>query len=619
MKCAQVSRIFLLAVIVAGVSMSVAQEAEVRIKVYPPEAQIFVDAKTFGKGPAKTIKTTPGTHMVIVANYGFISQTREVSLNEGENSGMEFTLERSGGPVSGPWGRIQIENAPGQAAVLLSGSTPGYLVGHVDMFNNDIIWHQELVVPAGKHHVTIMTRDREFWSGDVEVPANKRVIIDAGRNKIIKVKDWPQGANLSSLPRFTAGIASARVVVAPVTAAHVVAPARINCGDTTRLTWTTQEAVDTSITANSVSMGEVPVSGERTEQPRQTTTYQFQTSGPGGVVTSSATTEVNTAVQATLGVSPAEVRYHRIGDRVIEHTPANLNWTASNADSVSIDAIGTVSTQGGQELKLVPRQSADGPVDETVTYTFTATNVCGGLETRTTQVHLTGVIEPVPEVPLASVFFPTGYPDKKHPQLGLVRSQHNVLAKTSEGMNKYLIYDPEARITLTAHADVRGRAAENQSLSERRANRVKTSLVGQGVPEGKIDIVALGERQNLSRAEVLKLHDENPNKPGFAKRNSQALVWAYNRRVDITLLPTGQQSTQFFPGNADEAKLLFRSTWQGRRSVEKAGEGTAGQASAGCSLDESLGAQMCAFYRPVGLETDGATLANITGGSRATN
>jgi len=618
MKCAQVSRIFLLAVIVAGVSMSVAQEAKVRIKVYPPEAQIFVDAKTFGNGPAKTINTTPGTHMVIVANYGFVSQTREVSLNEGENPSIEFTLQHSGEPVSGPWGRIQVENAPGQAAVLLNGSTPGYLVGHVDMFNNDIIWHQELIVPTGKQHVTIMTRDREFWSGDVEVPANKRVIIDAGRNKI-KVKDWSQGANISSLPRFTAGTASARVVVAPVTAAHVVAPTRINCGDTTRLTWTTQEAVDTTITANSVSMGEVPVSGERAEQPRQTTTYQFQTSGPGGVVTSSAKTEVNTAVQADLGVSPAEVRYHRIGDRVIEHTPANLNWTFSNADSASIDAIGTVSTKGDRQVNPVPRQSVNGPVDENVTYTFTATNMCGGSETRTTQVHLTGLIEPVPEVPLASVFFPTGYPDKKHPQLGLVRSQQDVLAKTSEGMNKYLIYDPEARITLTAHADVRGRAAENQSLSERRANRVKTSLVEQGVPEGKIDIVALGERQNLSRAEVLKLHDENPNKPGFAKRNSQALVWAYNRRVDITLLPTGQQSSQFFPGDVDESKLLFRSTWQGRRSVEKAGEGTTGQPSAGCLLDESLGDQMCVFHRHVGQETDRKTLANITGGSWVTN
>ena len=580
MKCKRMSRMFLVAIIVVGGTMLEAQEAKVRIKVYPPEAQIFVDAKTWGKGPAKEIKTTPGAHLVIVANYGFLSQTREVSLNEGDNPEVDFTLERSGGPVSGPWGRIQIENAPDQAAVLLNGDTPGYLVGHADMFNNNFIWLQQLVVPAGKHHVTIATRDSVFWSGDVDVQPNTRVIINAGANKT-KVKNWLKGAELSSLPRFTAGIASAGVAVAPVTAAHAVEPAHINCGDTARLTWSTQDAVNTTITANSVSLGEVPVSGERAEQPRQTTTYQFRTAGPGGIVTSSATTEVNTVVQADISATPAEVRYHRMGDRVIEHTPANLNWTSSNADSASIDSLGTVGTKGNQEVKPVPKQSANGPVDENVTYILTVTNVCGGSEKRTANAHITGMIEPVPEVALASVFFPTGYPDEKHPEIGLVRSQDNVLTKTTEGMKKYLIYDPGARITLTAHADVRGSAAKNQSLSERRANRVRTCLIQEGVPEDKIDIVALGERQNLSPADVLKLQDENPNKPAFAKRNSRALVWAYNRRVDVTLLPTGQTSSQFFPGDVDEAELLFRSAWQGRRSVEKAGEGTAGQPSTG--------------------------------------
>ena len=190
-------------------------------------------------------------------------------------------------------------------------------------------------------------------------------------------------------------------------------------------------------------------------------------------------------------------------DRVVGHTPAKLNWTSSNADSASINPIGTVGTKGDQEVKPVPKQSANGPVDENVTYTLTATNVCGGSETRTANVHITGMIEPVPEVPLASVFFPTGYPDEVHPQIGLVRSQRSVLAKTAEGMKMYLIYDPEARITLIGHADVRGTPAKNQSLSERRANRVKTCLVKHGVPEDKIDIVGLGEKENLSRADVL--------------------------------------------------------------------------------------------------------------------
>jgi hypothetical protein len=69
------------------------------------------------------------------------------------------------------------------------------------------------------------------------------------------------------------------------------------------------------------------------------------------------------------------------------------------------------------------------------------------------------------------------------------------------------------------------------------------------VPEGKIDIVALGEWQNLSPAAVLKLQEENPN-TGFAKSNAQALVWAYNHRVDIKLLPAGAVSQYSSKGSS---------------------------------------------------------------------
>jgi len=567
--------VVLLGIFTAVPFIAAAQEAKIHIKVYPPESQIFVDAKTVGKGPAKTITTTPGSHMVIVANYGFYSQTLEVNLNAGESRPLEFTLQRADRLVSGPWGRIQIENAPGQAAVLLNGTKAGYLVGHVDMFNNANLWHQQLIVPAGKHHVTIMTRDGELWAGDIEVPANKRVILNAQKGTTT-VKDWSEGANHAPMSRFAAGIASASVVVAPVTATFAVEPARINCGDKTQLTWSTQDAVDSTITANSTNLGEIPVSGERADQPLKTTSYQFQTSGPGGVLTSSATTEVNTAVQADLSASPAEVTYHRMGDKVVEQTPATLSWNSTNADAASIDPVGTVSTKGDQEVKPIPKQTADGAVNETLTYTLVTKNMCGGSETKTASVHITGIIEPIPEVPLASVFFPTGYPVPRDPhQHGLLRSQHNVLGKTAEGLKKYFMYDPDARLTLTAHADERGSLKSNQSLSERRASRVKSCLISQGIPADKIDIVAVGKTENLSPAEVHAIQEQNPSRPAFAKGNSHALVWAYNRRVDITFLPSGQKSTQFFPGDADDAKLLFKSEWQGRRSIEKAEEGAA--------------------------------------------
>ena len=57
------------------------------------------------------------------------------------------------------------------------------------------------------------------------------------------------------------------------------------------------------------------------------------------------------------------------------------------------------------------------------------------------------------------------------------------------------------------------------------------------------------------------LHEQNPNKPAKSLGNFQDLVWAYNRRVDLVMLPRGTRSTQFYPGTVPEAELLFNSEW----------------------------------------------------------
>jgi hypothetical protein len=61
------------------------------------------------------------------------------------------------------------------------------------------------------------------------------------------------------------------------------------------------------------------------------------------------------------------------------------------------------------------------------------------------------------------------------------------------------------------------------------------------------------------------LHDQNPNK--LPNVGPQALGWAYNRRVDIVLLPKDVRSTQYFPGDAPEAKVLADSNWLGQKEV----------------------------------------------------
>src|SRR5207245_11229635 len=103
-------------------------------------------------------------------------------------------------------------------------------------------------------------------------------------------------------------------------------------------------------------------------------------------------------------------------------------------------------------LTVTPTQTANGPVDEEFKYTLTATNVCGGSDTKTVTVRLKGSIEPVPAVLLHSVFFPTDYPTKQHPTLGLVRSQQGTLTTLANGFKQYLKYDPDTRLEIRSLA-----------------------------------------------------------------------------------------------------------------------------------------------------------------------
>lgn len=549
-------------------TISVAQQAKVRVEVQPPEAYIFLDGHPAGEG-SRTLTLTPGDHQVAVYNYGYASQAITLSLREGSNPALKVSLEKTGDQVSGPRGRIQIEGAP-RAAVLLNGKTPEYMVGHGDEFDNNFIWKQQLIVPPGTHQLTLLENDKELWSGPVTVGANQRVIVDVKNGGKQTVKAWSAGENLQSVPRFKAGIASATVAVAPVTSSMSATQARVNCGESTQLAWKSSDALHTSITSDLETLNNLPPSGEQVVKPTRTTTYELQATGPGGTAKSSATVDVDSAIQSSLQATPGEVRYRRIGDKVVEQGSANLQWSATNADTVSIEPVGTVSPSGQQAVQPAPKQTAEGPVQETQTYTLTAKNACGGSDTRTATVRLTGSIEPIPEVALGSVFFPTGYPDNRHPQLGLVRSQQKILMQVAAQFKKYLEYDSAAQLKLIANADERDSRRRNQALSERRAARVKNYLVAAGVPEQSIQILAQGKDHPLSAGAIRELEQQNPNRPRRMRGNSQTIAWAYNRRVDVVLLPKDIASPRFFPHQVEDVRLLQSPEWPNPRTVEKA-------------------------------------------------
>jgi outer membrane protein OmpA-like peptidoglycan-associated protein len=162
---------------------------------------------------------------------------------------------------------------------------------------------------------------------------------------------------------------------------------------------------------------------------------------------------------------------------------------------------------------------------------------------------------------LHSVFFPTALPNEKRPDKGLAESQEQILTTLATDFKTYLQVKPDARLTLTGHADPRGGEKYNQALSERRVGTVKNFLVQQGVPESSIDTVALGETHLLTKDDVKQLVQSNPELTDEERakilRNITTIYLAQNRRVDITLANTGQQSVQLYPFNAHDAGTLL--------------------------------------------------------------
>jgi outer membrane protein OmpA-like peptidoglycan-associated protein len=555
------SRFFLsvaLLVLTAGIS-SFAQDGKLVIHATPKQAYIFADGRAISEASKHhSLSLSAGDHKIELVNYGYAPSTQTVTITAGKTTNLDLTLTPVTGTVSGPFGAMTIEGAD-RDAILLNGKTLGFFVGHGDEFNNDWIWKQELVVPTGTYQVTVLSGDKEAWSGSVEVPANQRVVIDIPKG-VRKTVAWSRGEKLRAIPRFTVGMASATVAVAKPTAQLSVTAAQVNCGDASQINWTSSDAPRVEITP----VGPVASSGQQSIQPTQNTTYNLTAIGPGGTVTSNATVNVNNTVQADLQLAPAEVHYKKVGEKVVVDDGTALNWTASNASTVSIDSLGTVSPTGSRTLQITPKKTDPGTVDETVTYTLNASNGCGGTATKTATLHIVGSIVQ-PEIKLArSVYFPTDRPRSLKSENALLDSEKETLKSLAASFTQYLADQPDARLVLSGHADKRGSQTYNQPLSERRAALAKKFLVEQGVPEDKIETQAFGKEQNLTADQVKQQVEQDaslsPEDREKALKKIQTIVLAYNRRVDVTSKPTGQESAHEYPFKAEDfARLVDRN------------------------------------------------------------
>jgi outer membrane protein OmpA-like peptidoglycan-associated protein/opacity protein-like surface antigen len=171
------------------------------------------------------------------------------------------------------------------------------------------------------------------------------------------------------------------------------------------------------------------------------------------------------------------------------------------------------------------------------------------------------VVELETRLALHSIYFQTAQPRADNPTGGLVESQEKVLLKLSSDFNRYLTFKPQAHLILQGHADHRGTPSYNKELTERRVERTRTFLIEHGAPTTSIETRALGDEDNLTPEQVKKLVDDNPDLSNDERRkidaNLRVIVWANNRRVDVSLNTTGQQSVRQFPFNAQDSLTLL--------------------------------------------------------------
>jgi OmpA family protein len=164
---------------------------------------------------------------------------------------------------------------------------------------------------------------------------------------------------------------------------------------------------------------------------------------------------------------------------------------------------------------------------------------------------------------LHSIYFQTARPFAAKPDGGLLDSQAEILNTLAQDFTAYLKYSPNAHLILGGHADRRGSVKYNQALTERRVQRTKEYLLQHGVSADHIDTRSFGDEDELTaeqvKEQIAQNSDVTPDERQQMLGNLQVMILANNRRVDVSLSTTGQQSTHRYPFNAKDYLALINT------------------------------------------------------------
>lgn len=216
---------------------------------------------------------------------------------------------------------------------------------------------------------------------------------------------------------------------------------------------------------------------------------------PTASAPTSTPTTTGQAPTLTLSISPGTIE---------KGQSATLTWNANNAQSVTIEPLGTVPTAGSRTVS--PENST----------TYNGRAVSGSQSAEATaRLTVTTSTEPRGN--------PTNVPPDEgglewsrdvqdihfdYDRYNIRSEDETILRRNADVFKKYA----DATIIVEGHCDERGTEEYNQALGDRRATAAKEGLVKLGVPASRITTVSFGASKPLD--------------PG---QNEAA--WAKNRRA----------------------------------------------------------------------------------------
>jgi hypothetical protein len=160
--------------LMALTSLCAQQTGNMKVKVSPGRAGVFVDGKYLGPaanfGVGRKYALPAGEHKVKLVEPRYEDLETTIKIEPGKTVELKQTMKALPEP-KGPFGSLRTQHSDKFAAVYIND----HYMGHVDEFSN--AW-QVLKLPAGEYNVRI-----EPTSGQ---PVTQKVTVVAGQTVIVK-------------------------------------------------------------------------------------------------------------------------------------------------------------------------------------------------------------------------------------------------------------------------------------------------------------------------------------------------------------------------------------------------------------------------------------------------